>query len=311
MTVTKTTVTSKLQSNKRCLNEDDIRDVENRDMLTDMHINFALSLIKKQFLSVDGFQCTSYGPLLNFKRMNSLFIHVLFDGKLHWVPISTIASACNTVKFHDSSVGIKIKPMLGKQIANVIQTQEERISIEIMPVQQQANSVGCGLYALAFAVSLLHGRDPCQEHYDEGKIRTRFLKCIQTKKITPFPSISSIFCCSRNESIIPFCVCRISCYTSDFNVESWKWSECDECGKEFHNGCAKVKNSIKKCPYCQERLVCVCICKAGVHRREEEFPLWSPRWRLAIKCLQCKGSYHFKCAKKDAKNKNLNCPHCT
>ena len=279
-------------------------------MLIDMHINFALSLIKKQFPSADGFQCTSYGPLLNLKRMNSSFIQVLFDGKLYWVAISTIGSACNnTVKYYDSLVGIKIKLMLAKQIANVIQTQEERISIEIMPVQQKANSVDCGLYALAFAVSLLHGRDPCQEHYDEGKMRTHFLKCIQTKKITLFPSVSSPskhVCCSRNESIIPFCVCRIPRYTSDFNVESWKWSECDECGKEFHNGCAKVENGIKKCRYCQEKLVCVCICKAVVHRRDEEFP----RWRLA-KCLQCKGSYYFKCAKKDAKNKKLNCPHCT
>ena len=199
-------------------------------MLTDMHINFALSPIKKQFPSVDGFQCTSYGPLLNFKRMNSPFIQVLFDGRLHWVTISTIGSACNTVKYYDSLVGIKIKPMLAKQIANVIQTQEERISIEIMPIQQQANSGDCGLSALAFAVSLLHGRDPYQEHYGGGKMRTHFLKCIQTKKITLFPSTSSPskhVCCSRNESIIPFCVCRIPHYTSDFNVENWKWSECD------------------------------------------------------------------------------------
>ena len=94
--------------------------------------------------------------------MNSPFIQVLFDGKLHWVTISTIGSACNnTVKYYDSLVEIKIKPMLAKQITNVIQTQEEHISTEIMPVQQQANSVDCGLYALAFAVSLLHGRDPC------------------------------------------------------------------------------------------------------------------------------------------------------
>ena len=115
VTITKTT--SKLLSNKHCLNEDDIRDIENGDMLTDMHINFALSPIKKQFPSVDGFQCTSYAPLLNFKRMNSPFIQVLFDGKLHWVTISTIGSACNTVKYYDSLVGIKIKPMLAKQIA--------------------------------------------------------------------------------------------------------------------------------------------------------------------------------------------------
>ena len=44
MTITKATVTSKLPSNKCCLNEDDIRDIENGDMLTDMHINFAFSL---------------------------------------------------------------------------------------------------------------------------------------------------------------------------------------------------------------------------------------------------------------------------
>ena len=63
--------------------------------------------------------------------MNSPFIQVLFDGKLHWVTISTIGSACNTDKYYDSLVGIKIKPMLAKQIANVIQTQEELISIEM------------------------------------------------------------------------------------------------------------------------------------------------------------------------------------
>ena len=56
--------------------------------------------------------------------MNSLFIQDLFDGKLHWVTISTIGSAYNTVKYYDSLVGIKIKPILAKQIPNVIQTQK-------------------------------------------------------------------------------------------------------------------------------------------------------------------------------------------
>ena len=52
--------------------------------------------------------------------------------------------------------------------------------LEIKGVQQQTNSVDCGLFAIAFAASLVFG-DPANVSFDSKKLRMQLIKCLDKK----------------------------------------------------------------------------------------------------------------------------------
>ena len=63
------------------------------------------------------------------------------------------------------------------------------IDITFKKVQQQPVGVSCGIYASAFATSVVLGRDPCEERYsnDEVLIRRHFVRIIENESLTLFP----------------------------------------------------------------------------------------------------------------------------
>lgn len=55
-------------------------------------------------------------------------------------------------------------------------------------VQQQGNSIDCGVFALAFAVSLMHGVDPAALVYDQTQMRGHLGIIYRTKTLIHFPT---------------------------------------------------------------------------------------------------------------------------
>ena len=56
-------------------------------------------------------------------------------------------------------------------------------------VQQQPVGVSCGIYAYAFATSVVMGRDPSKERYsiDEALMRHHFIRIVETESLLLFP----------------------------------------------------------------------------------------------------------------------------
>ena len=52
----------------------------------------------------------------------------------------------------------------------------------------QPNTNDCGVYAIAFAVSLAFDKEPAHLHYDKSKMRTHLMNCINSGILTEFPS---------------------------------------------------------------------------------------------------------------------------
>ena len=52
---------------------------------------------------------------------------------------------------------------------------------------KQTGSSDCGLFAIAYAIDLLHGDDPKNILYDQSKMHKHLLKNLEEGKITPFP----------------------------------------------------------------------------------------------------------------------------
>lgn len=58
-----------------------------------------------------------------------------------------------------------------EHIAAILYTQENKITFRFQSVQEQHGSADCGLFAIAFAVSLCGGENPLLANYVQHKLR--------------------------------------------------------------------------------------------------------------------------------------------
>ena len=60
-----------------------------------------------------------------------------------------------------------------------------------MPVQQQPNGSDCGVFAIAFATSLIYTLTPHVPQFHVSQMRPHLSACLKASVITPFPSVGS------------------------------------------------------------------------------------------------------------------------
>ena len=74
-----------------------------------------------------------------------------------------------------------------EEIAALLHTSEDVITLQYKNVQHQYGGSDCGLFALAFATALTASTDPTACTFDQGLMRQHFLKCIKKGKMEEFP----------------------------------------------------------------------------------------------------------------------------
>ena len=112
------------------------------------------------------------------------FVQVLNVAASHWILISTINCPPGVVNVYDSG-GRYTTSRNKKEIAALLQTGKDTITLHYMNVQHQVGVSDCGLFALAFATSLCHAIDPTEND------------CMECKFNLPSPSS-----CSRNGCMV-------------------------------------------------------------------------------------------------------------
>ena len=130
-----------------------------------------------------------------------------------------------TLLVYDSSRHQCANSDVKNQIAALMFSSEKEIMLKYVSVQQQLGSYDCGLFALAFATSLVHGCDPAKTTYIQVRMRI----------VSLFPSASSVRDDSgilSTETIELYCKCRMS--------EIPPMVECSSCGEWFHTECVNV-----------------------------------------------------------------------
>ena len=120
-------------------------------------------------------------------------------------------------------------------IASLIHTKDQQILVKIEDVQNQEDSSSCGLFAIAYAVSLCLTDDPRQIQFDKNALRAHLLKCLVQRKMSRFPQLSG----SRKPSLgnlVPIsvhCTCRLPLDPDDVSgVE-----KCSLCNDLYHREC--------------------------------------------------------------------------
>lgn len=65
-----------------------------------------------------------------------------------------------------------------------------KLNIRQIPVQQQNGAIDCGLYAIAYATELCHGRTPRNARFHQEGMRQHLHRCLSQGVIESFPMVS-------------------------------------------------------------------------------------------------------------------------
>ena len=135
---------------------------------------------------MQGLQDPILGPVLQFKRVHNPFVQILHTGRHHWVCISSVGSSNGIVNLYDSLYHNAITKEVKEQAINLIGT-DNFSGLHVVPIQQQSNGSDCGVFAAAFATSLVYGVPPQLLQFDVPKLRNHLCACLKAGKMEMFP----------------------------------------------------------------------------------------------------------------------------
>jgi len=155
--------------------------------LSDLHINKAQSLLKAQFLQVNGLILS----LLQSKDLQptgsvSNKIQIVHCSECHhWVVATTVNCKDGEVIVFDSvyrSLDDETKAMVSRLFQN-----SSELKIEVVNPQKQKGGNDCRLFAIAYATAIAFHQFPVKKTFRQESMRAHLVTCFKLDKILPFP----------------------------------------------------------------------------------------------------------------------------
>ena len=149
--------------------------------LDDKHVNLAQILLKHQFPKLHGFYSTLLQHKESLKKVTVgvQIIHINY----HWLTAAKF-SPDEPLKVYDS-VNLSVTNEIKYILNNVFEFSE----IRMVTMQKQKENNICGLYAIATATALVHGKDPSNLQFKEDQMRNHSCKCLEDGLLSPFPTL--------------------------------------------------------------------------------------------------------------------------
>ena len=173
---------------------------------------------------------------------------------------------CIRDSLYDSLFRDRIQLAVAQQIASIIYEEGKSFKIVVPKVQRQNNYHDCGVFAIAYLVSLLHGLNPSDLTFDNGEMRKHLIKSLQDAFFHPFP-LSQVQEQRTQEQVffqdVPvICDCRMPWDKSAAKSPSLWCAECNICKEWYHRKCVpsiphmifKGSNATWRCPNCETAL---------------------------------------------------------
>ncbi len=217
--------------------------------LNDKHISAAQRLLQQQFPQIGSLQCPVLGVQLQFSSsvLHSESVQIL-NCSSHWICFSTIGCSPGHVNVYDSLYPTPPSSAV-RLLCSLLHTQEPKLVVRMMDVQLQSGASDCGLFAIACALALCSGQNPCKITWTQGVMRTHLANCLSSHRLTPFPSASKpqqvSYEVKRTLEYPVFC---------DYRMPDNKrgMAKCSKCLEWFHQRCQKIPRLVftKKVPWC-------------------------------------------------------------
>ena len=138
--------------------------------------------------------------------------------------------------------------------------RKDRFYLTAIECSQQRGGNDCGLFACAFATSLLFNHDPADNLYDQDRLRTHFMRLLDTRRVITFPATyNKRRKCKPKERfsvlVDTYCHCRLADAEKTFNV---RMVQCSKCNVFHHECCVDVPEIVWNgeraeyfCPICE------------------------------------------------------------
>ena len=146
----------------------------NDEMLSDIHMNFAQSLLRQQFGPENGFYLT----LLLTSCSIHPKIQIVHDRGNHWIVASTIFSEKNEVIVYDS-----VYSSLDANTVTILTNLFGALSsFQVANTRKQTGGKDCVLFAIATLLAC--NFDPVKVTFVQQSMRPHLVNCFEEGKIT-------------------------------------------------------------------------------------------------------------------------------
>ena len=225
-----------------CLNIKEKQSLESGGQLTDRIINAACSLLKKQFPDFGGLQTTLLQQSSRgLSSCNNAIQIIHLPERKHWAVMSTIGCDSNTIKYYDSL----FKDISMQTVQTIVSLLKpcKSISAKIMDVLPQKGAADCGLYSLAYCVSLAYKEDPCLCVYSQAEMRVHLMACLEKGQLTEFQVLRKRRLTNNFRSSVTLFVCPVCLKPDDGELMIF----CEGCQEWFHrNECVSADDEINE-----------------------------------------------------------------
>ena len=227
------------------LTTDHKNSIRNGSLLDDQIIDVSQSIIKEQF-NVCGFQSSvNFQNIDNFAAEKQSFIQILFQGNLnsgHWLTVSSTHCKDSEINVYDSLNTGTVSSDVRRQICSLMKSEADSITINVQNMDKQTGGRDCGIFAIAYAVSLALGKNPAQYIYFQRQLRSHLLTCLEKQSFTEFPGLTTQQPHNPTVKIIDiFCICRLAHDESNPHM-----IQCDTCEEWFHFSCLGITDTRRK-----------------------------------------------------------------
>ena len=227
----------------------DRTDILNGTWLNSSHMAAVQSLLKSQFPHFGGLK----DPItqLSVKSQISLppaSLQILHVHGNHWITVSTCGTdhADVDIIVYDSKYPF-LDTTTETLLSKLVLTQRDILKVHIANVNKQSGDNDCGVFSAAYCTSLTYEQNSSEIVYNQSILRQHLIKCLEEKKMVPFPQIRPRRSGKPIQvTINVYCYCRLP-------DDGSRMVKCDKCGKWYHLKCigSNMTYVIRRKWYCK------------------------------------------------------------
>ena len=157
--------------------------IVNGETLSDLHINFAQTVLKQQFRIENGLNSTILQSNVPPHLKQPPQIQIIHSRGNNWIVASTVFAKEDEVVVYDSICTSIDVDTLGV-LKNLF---EETACFYVAKSSKQTGGKDCGIFAIATSVLLCHHFDPVCVNFIQANMRQHLLSCFEERLFTTFP----------------------------------------------------------------------------------------------------------------------------